>query len=329
MNKVLVTGAAGFIGSHLVDALVARGDSVRCLVRKRDSLKFLPKNKVEIVYGDITDKKSLIPAVRGVETIYHLAAKTDFGGRTWEEYYRPNVLGTRNLIDLAIKEKVKRFVFFSTIRTIGLKDSKIPINETVSYHPLNFYDRSKVEAEQLLIRAYQEKELPIVILRLSSVYGPRDRGTYYSFFKTIAKGRFFIIGNGKNLVSFVYVGNVVNATLLAGESKKAIGQTYFLNDDRPYTMRELSKTIANAFGKKLPSFYLPESLGYLAGYGLAGLSKVLRFKPPLTPERIKNLTISYVFDISKAKRELGYSPKIGLKEGVKLTADWYKRYGWI
>ena len=328
-KKILVTGAAGFIGSHLVDALVRRGEPVCCFVRKQDSLEFIPHKKTEIIIGDITNKKSLLPAVRGVETIYHLAAKTDFDGRTWEEYYRPNVLGTRNLIDLAIKEKVKRFVFFSTIRTIGLKDSKIPIDETAPYYPLNFYDRSKVEAEKLLIKAYQEKKLPIVIIRPSSVYGPRGRGTYYSFFKAIAEGRFFIIGNGKNLVSFVYVGNVVNATLLAGESKKAIGQIYFINDERPYTMEELSKTIASSFGRKLSSFHLPTSLAYLAGYGLGFLGKTLGFQSPLNPERVKNLTISYVFDIRKAKKELGYSPKISLKEGVEQTAQWYQKHGWL
>lgn len=327
--KILVTGAAGFIGSHLVDSLVKEGKSVRCLVRRKDSLKFLPKDKVEIIVGDITDKKSLIPAVKGVEIIYHLAAKTDFEGKSWEEYYQPNVLGTKNLIDLAIKEKVKRFVFFSTIRTVGLSDSTKPIDETASYDPQNFYDKSKVEAEKLLLAAYKKNRLPVVILRPSSVYGPRDRGTYYSFFKTIAQGRFFLIGDGKNLVSFVYVGNVVDAALLAGEKNKADGQIYFVNDEKPYTMEELAKTIARAFGKKLPSFRLPTTLGYLAGYSFFYLGKIFGFKPPLTPERVKNLTINYIFDINKAKKELGYTPKIGLEEGVKIAADWYKKHGWI
>ncbi len=328
-SKILVTGGAGFIGSHLVDALVAKGEEVRCFVRKQDNPEFLPKNKVEIIYGDIVDKKSLLPAIKGIEIIYHLAAKTDFDGKNWEEYYRPNVLGTKNLINLAVQEKVKRFVFFSTIRTTGLRNSKKSITERAPYRPLNFYDRSKVEAEKLLIKAYQEKKLPIVILRPSSVYGPRDRGTYFSFFKAITGGKFFLIGDGKNLVSFVYVGNVVDATLLAGDKKKAVGQIYFINDERPYTMEELSETIAAAFGKKLPAFHLPKSFSYLAGYGLVSLSKVLRFKPPLTPERVKNLTISYVFDISKAKKELEYSAEINLKKGVKLTADWYQKHGWI
>jgi len=327
--QILVTGAAGFIGSHLIDALVTRGESVRCLVRKKDNLEFLPKEKVEIVIGDITDKKSLFSAVSGVDVIYHLAAKTDFEGRTWEEYYYPNVLGTKNLVDLAVKEGVKQFIFFSTIRTIGLRNSRKPVNESAPYAPLNFYDRSKVEAEKLLQEAFQKNKLPITIIRPSSVYGPRDKGTYYSFFKAIAQGKFFLIGRGNNLVSFVYVGNVVTAALLVKGNKKAVGQIYFINDERPYIMKELSKTIALAFGRRLPSFHLSTSLGYLAGYTFEGLGKVFGFKPPLTLERVKNLTISYVFDISKAKKQLGYQSKISLQEGVRRTVVWYKKYGWI
>jgi nucleoside-diphosphate-sugar epimerase len=327
-KKVLVTGAAGFIGSHLVDALVARGEPVRCFVRKKDSLEFLPRKGIEVVVGDIVDKKSLASACEGVKIIYHLAAKTDFEGKTWEEYYQPNVLGTENLIALAIKEKVKRFVFFSTIRVVGLGDSKIPVDETAPYAPINFYDKSKCEAEKRVLISFKKSKLPIVILRPTSVYGPRDRGTYFSFFKAIAQGKFFLVGSGKNLVSFVYVSNVVEATLLAGKSKKAIGQTYFINDDHPYTMEKLSKTIALAFGKKLLPLKLPRGLGYLLGYSF-GLGKIFGFKPPLSPERVRNLTISYVFDISKAKKELGYHPKISLKEGVKLTAQWYEKHDWI
>lgn len=327
-KKILVTGAAGFIGSHLVDALVTRGEPVRCLVRKQDNPEFLPQAKVEIIVGDITDKKSLIPAVSGVDIIYHLAAKTDFDGKRWEDYHRPNVLGTQNLLDLAVGEKVKRFIFFSTIRVVGLEDSKVPVNESAPYSPLNFYDKSKHEAEERLFEAYRKFGLPIVVIRPTSVYGPRDRGTYYAFFKTIAQGKFFLIGKGENLVSFVYVGNVVEAALLAGIKREAVGQVYFVNDDRPYTMSELADTIARAFGRKLPGFHLPLGLGYLAGHAF-NLGKIFGIKPLLTPERVENLTISYVFDISKARKELGYKPVVTLDEGVKQTAVWYKKHGWI
>lgn len=327
-KKILVTGAAGFIGSHLVDALIARGEKVRCLVRRQDDLQFLPQDKVEIFYGDITNKNSLLPAVHSVQTIYHLAARTDFEGKTWKEYLEPNVLGTQNLIDLAIAEKVQRFIFFSSIRVVGLRDSKTPVNEMAPYQPLNFYDRSKYEAEKRLLSAHKEVKLPVVIIRPTSVYGPRDRGTYYSFFKAIAQGKFFLIGKGDNLVSFVHVKNVVNAAILAEERKEAVGKIYFINDEHPYTMRELAVTIAEAFEKKPPNFYLPVSLGYLAGY-VGNLIKMLGMKFPLTSERVKNLTISYVFDISRAKKELGYNPKVALNEGVKQTTGWYKEHGWI
>ncbi|MDP3888617.1 MAG: NAD-dependent epimerase/dehydratase family protein [bacterium] len=326
---ILVTGAAGFIGSHLVDVLVAKGYRVRCFVRKKDNLEFLPNKNIEIFYGDITDKRSILPAIKGVDIVYHLAAKTDFAGKNWNEYYRPNVLGTQNLIDLAVKEKVRSFIFFSTIRVIGLRDCKQPVNELAVYNPLNFYDRSKYEAEKKLFEAYHELKLPITIIRPTSVYGPRDRGTYYSFFKAIAAGKFFLIGSGKNLVSFVNVKNVVEAAILAKDSLKAVGQVYFINDDRAYTMKEFSSQIARAFGKQLPRLRLPIVSAYVVSYFLSGCARVLGFKPILTPERVKNLTLNYVFDIKKAKRDLGYKPKIGLVEGVQETAQWYKKHDWI
>lgn len=329
MKKVLVTGAAGFIGSHLVDALIARNITVRCLVRKNDDLQFLPKDRVQIVFGDVTDKNSLKGIVDGVDVIYHLAARTDFEGNNWTEYYQPNVLGTQNLIDLAIKKRAKRFVFFSTMRVVGLRDSKEPIDESAPCNPLNFYDRSKSEAEERLLTAYQKFDLPVTILRPSSVYGPRGRGTYLSFFKTIAKGRFFLVGSGENQISFVFVKNLVDAAILAAYKKEAVGQTYFISDARPYTMVELSRTIGLNFGRKIPPWYLPIPLGYIAGYSFLLLGKVFGFVPPLTPERVKNLTISYVFDISKARRELGYQPKVNLETGIKETVLWYKKNGWV
>lgn len=326
---ILVTGAAGFIGSHLTDALVRRKEKVRCLVRKQDDLKYLQKNKVEIFFGDVTNRQTLSKAIKGVDIVYHLAAKTDFSGKTWKSYWFPNVLGTKNVVDLAVKEKVKRLIFFSTIRTIGLKDSKQPRNEKAPYCPLNYYDQSKVEGEKILLKAYKEQRLPITIIRPSSVFGPRDKGTYFSFFKTIAKGRFFLIGDGNNLVSFVYVKHVVQAAIKIIDSEKTIGEIYFINDAKPYYMKNLAKTISMAFGKQLPKFYLPTVIAYIIGFLWAILGKWLKIPVILTPERVKNLTISYVFDISKSIRDFGYNPKIPLTRSITETAKWYKKYGWI
>ncbi|MDP2860599.1 MAG: NAD-dependent epimerase/dehydratase family protein [bacterium] len=328
-KKVLVTGAAGFIGSNLVKKLVDEKALVCAFVRKTDDLRFLPKKGIKIVTGDLIKKSSLIPAIKGAEIIFHLGAKTDFAGETWEDYYLSNVLGTKNLVDLAVKEKIERFIFFATIRTVGLKNSRLPVDETAPYGPVNFYDRSKVEGEKIVKKAQKKHGLPITIIRPSSVYGPMDRGTYFGFFKAIADNRFFLIGKGDNLVSFVYVGNVVGGAMLAAEKKEAIGKTYFINDERPYTMKELSETIAGAFGKTLPPFYLPKYLGYAAGFALEVAGKIFNFTPPLSRERVKNLTINYVFSTEKAQKDLGYKPLTSLAEGVNFTANWYKTHGWI
>lgn len=219
--------------------------------------------------------------------------------------------------------------FFSTIRTIGLKNSKEPISESAPYDPKNYYDRSKVEAEKILLSLYKEKKFPVTIIRPSSVYGPRDRGTYFSFFKSIKNGLFFLIGSGNNLVSFVFVKNVVDAAILAAKNTKSTGNVYFITDKRPYSIKEISETIAVAFGGHIPGIHIPLIIGYFVGYCMDFMKNISGLSLPLSTERVKNLTISYVFDINKAKKELNYNPKFGLSEGVKRTVDWYERNGWL
>lgn len=186
-----------------------------------------------------------------------------------------------------------------------------------------------MEAEKFLLSLYKDKKFPVTIIRPSSVYGPQDRGTYYAFFKTIERGLFFLIGTGKNQVSFVFVKNVVKAAILAAKKRNSSGKIYFITDARPYTMKELSETIAAAFGKKINSFRIPVPLGYLIGFSMDIINKFTGLSFPLSVDRVKNLTISYVLDIKRAKKELDYQPEINLKEGTKITANWYKIHGWI
>jgi nucleoside-diphosphate-sugar epimerase len=164
-----------------------------------------------------------------------------------------------------------------------------------------------------------------IIIRPTMVYGPGEIKNKAKMFKLMQKGYFFIIGNGKNLMSLVYVDNLVKGIVLAGESKKAVNQTYILSDRRTYTMNEFVRTIARHEGIRMP-VHLPVFVAYIGAFffrilGILGVPRLL------SKERIKNLTTGRSFDISKAVKELGYNPKVGLNEGVRRTVEWYKEKG--
>jgi len=287
------------------------------------------KKRVKVFYGDIEKKKTLEEAVKDVDIIYHLAARTDFEGKIYQEYHRPNVLGTQNLIDLAVKEKVKRFIFFSSIHAVGLTQVPQFADENVIPKPPGFYGKSKLEAERRLNKAYKEHGLPIVIIRPTTVYGPRNFSDTYELIKVISQGKFFLLGKGYNLLGYIYVDNIIEAVRLAQIKKEAIGQTYFISDFYPYTLRELSSTIAQYFGRKLPPFYLPVPLAYLASLSLELGGKLFGFKPPLFRARLKTMTSSYTYDVSKVVKELGFFPTVDLKEGMQRTIAWYKKHNFL
>lgn len=333
-DKILITGAAGFVGSHLVDYLLEVKtplSKLRLFVETGNSLDNLPKKDFDIVFGDIRNKVDVKKAMKDVVIVYHLAAKIDFDG-TWDEYYSINVQGTENLVREAVKNKnFKKFVNYSSIGVHGLPAGigdiiKWDENHEASY--TNLYGKSKWKAEEIVRHAHKKYGLPYITIRPASVYGPREKGPTLALYNAINSGQFMMIGDGKNKMHYVYVKDLVSATYLAGTSNRKCGE-YIIGGAKPTTFNNVVKFVAHSINKPKPTLSIPKSIAMLAAYLLGFVKSVTGLNVPLFPSRVRTMTTSYYYDISKAKKELKYSPQTSFKEGSKITGRWYRENGYL
>ena len=322
--SVLITGATGFIGQHMARALCDREGIVRCLARKSSNVAGLKKLGVEIAYGSLEDLDALKKAMRGTEVIYHAA------GQIFAEdaalYYKVNVDGLANLVNAAAQESVQKIVHFSSSSATGPNPVRdIPVNEKSPCRPITPYGCSKLQGEQTLMALAKKYNVPIVVIRPPLVYGPgvSDSSRVLMFLKLIHKGMFRIIGHGNNLVSLCYIDNLVNGVLLAGSDSKAAGQTYFLSDARPYTINEIAEAIAREEGRQVPLPHLPLWTAGIISAALTLPARLFGFTSPLTRNTVKELKNSWYLDITKARSELGYEPRVAFEEGLKKTVAWF------
>ncbi len=330
--KVLVTGAAGFVGNHLVEMLVERGDEVRALVRPGediDCLRTLPG--VELIYGDLTNPPSLKRAVQGMQRIYHIAAKTGPWGPE-KVYQATNVQGLADLIFAAMEAGVRRIVHTSSITVYGHRLRDIVTEDHPYYAENNPYSRSKIAGEKLIFRLVKEHSAPVVIVRPAWVYGPRDGASFSRFVNFVASGKGRLLGTGNNIVPVVYVRDVAQGLIKAGDaSDEAVGRAYNIADDRRVTQAEYLNTIADALKVPRVSRKLPFSAIYLAGWSAEALWRVgatlsPQFKqtpPPLMTYGVTLLGGDQRFSIDRARRELGYVPQVDVKHGVATGVQWY------
>ncbi len=319
--KVLVTGATGFIGSHLVDALLARGAGVRILVRRSSNIEKFKRKDIEIVFGDIRDVASLKRATEDIDVVYHLAALLGEPNVTSEELREINVHGTEKILEVSVANNVKRFLYLSAGAVMG--NSTQMADETVECNPSTPYAQSKYDAEQIALKYMNDYNLPVTIVRSTMVYGPGEMHSKLKMVQMIKKGLFRIIGDGKNQVSWVYVDNIVQGIILASKKERAIGEIYIISDERPYTMNELVEAMAEELGVKTPG-HVPKWIAVIVAVTLEGLSKIFKFSPPLFRDRIISLTANHSLDCSKARIDLGYKSNITLREGIKRTVKYYK-----
>ncbi|MFC1944525.1 NAD-dependent epimerase/dehydratase family protein [Chloroflexota bacterium] len=329
--KILVTGGTGFIGSHLVNFIREKEYTVRCLVRPTSNNDILRDIGVEVVHGDITDMDSLFPALDGVDIVYHLAAALDARNFSDATYDNTNVQGTRCLIEAAINNGgIRRFLYCSSVGVFT--PSKQTIGEDAPYYqnPTNSYHRTKQEAE-IIVRSYMERgNIPVTIIYPAAiVYGPRDFSNLLGMFRMISKGRYFIIGKGKNHIHQIYVKDLVRGMWMAGQSEEAAGQSYILADKTPATIQMLSEAIAKAVGKKLLPFHMPTILARMLAMPIETFGHIGRFSPPLSQPRIDTLTANRLYCTEKAFNQLGFITEADLEESLRETAAWYIDNGHI
>ncbi|MDD2822964.1 MAG: NAD-dependent epimerase/dehydratase family protein [Candidatus Daviesbacteria bacterium] len=326
--KILITGAAGFIGSHLVDLLLAEGvkhSDLKLLIPVGESLDNLPKKPFEIIRGDIRDKKVVQKAMEGVQIVYHLAARIDFDGKSYAEYKDVNVDGTQNLLDSSRDKKLQKFVFFSSIGVFGLPAGIGDIINWDENHPktyTNFYGESKYEGEKRVIEAYDKWKIPYAIIRPASVYGPREKGPTLGLYKAIKNHQFIMIGDGSNKMHYVFVTDLVKAARLAQLSKKPTGD-YIIGGQNADRFIDIANSVATSINMKIPRFFLPKTLALAVSYIMEFVGNITGIKFPLFPSRVRTMTTSYFYNISKVQKELGYDPQIDFRKGSKITGEWY------
>jgi 2-alkyl-3-oxoalkanoate reductase len=328
MATCLITGATGFVGSHLAQACAARGWGVRALARPGSDTAALEGQGIAVVRGDVTDPPSLPEAVRGVDVVFHCAAKVGDWGPV-EDYRAVNVEGLRNLLEACRDLPLKRFVHFSTLGVYaarhhhGTDESEPPPERHV-----DGYTQTKVEGERLALGYQREHGVPVVVLRPGFVYGPRDRTVLPRLIDNLRRGQVRYLGGGGRALNTIYVGNLVEAALLAAEKPGAVGQVYNLTDGEPVTKRQFIETIADGVGAARPARPVPLVVARLLAWWMErGARRRGDPKPPkLTQARLKFLGLNLDFSIEKAKRELDYRPRWTFEQGVAETLGWYKQH---
>jgi nucleoside-diphosphate-sugar epimerase len=324
--RVLVTGANGFVGAALCQRSVARGDSVRGLVRRASDLALLQGVDVERVVGDLGDPPSLVSAARGVEVIYHVAAAVSDWG-TLAYFRRVNVEGTKNVLEAAIQNGVPRFVYVSSAAVhsfIGAQD----MDEQSPQLPTPFpYCQSKREAETVVLGYHRLGKVAATIVRPGDVYGPGDRVALLRLSKLLESGMMARVGRGEKLGAFTYVENLAHGLILAGTVERAAGEAYVITDGVKLTWRAYFDRLASALDVPPPRITVDPALAYAAATALEFAYRLLRIthRPPITRYLVTHLSRDFHFSIEKARRELGYEPQVGVDEAISRTARWYNK----
>jgi len=327
--RILVTGGTGFAGSNLANRLIKRGYEVRVLTRKAtDKTDYLKNLGIELYSGDICDKKSVNEAVKNVDVVYHLAAAWQEAAIPDKAYWDVNVGGTKNILDASVKENVERFVHCSTVGVHG-HISNPPANESYPYNPGDIYQKTKCEGEKLALKYFREIGLPGVVVRPSGIYGPGDT-RLLRLFKSIYHRKFVMIGKGDVCYHLTYIDDLIDGFELCGEKKEAPGEIYIIAGNVSPSLNQLVSVIARALDVPIPTKRFPFVWPvWLAGWVCEAVCKPWGIEPPLFRRRVDLFRKNRAFDISKAKRELGFEPKFDLETGIKTTADWYKKQGWL
>ena len=325
--NALVTGSTGFIGSHLVELLLAKKYTIRCLLRRASDRTWLEGKPVELVFGDLFDHEALRKAVTGVDYVYHSAGVTK--AKRKEDYYRGNTTGTRNILDAVCAHNpgLRRFVHISSQAAVGPSASKTPITEDAPPHPLTTYGKSKWNAE-LECHAAAAK-IPVTICRPPAVYGPRDKDIF-EFFNTMSKGLQPMVGFREKYVSLIHVADLVRGFVLAGESDRAAGQTYFIASKDVYGWKEVGDVTRAVMGTRALRLRIPE-FGVYTIAACAELLSLFSAKPALINfEKARDMVQDYwTCDSAKAQRDFGYEQQVSLENGIRETVAWYTSHGWL
>ena len=322
---ILVTGAAGLLGSHLVDALVARGDTVRAFILPSEDASRLKAQGVEVCYGDLKDAASLEKATRGAEYVLNCAAKTGPWGPQ-DEYEAINVRGLETLTRAAMAAGARRLVHVSSITVHG-NDVRGVADESAPFHEEpNPYTQTKIAGERMLQRLIRDEGADVAIVRPGWIYGPRDNASFGRFAEMIRRQGMVVIGSGQNHVPLIYVADVAQGILQAAETPEAKGQAYLLVNDERVTQYHYLSLIAKALNVAPPTRHIPYRFALTAGAAAETVGKTLHWQspPPLMRYGLQLLGGENQFVIAKARQQLGFTPQVPVEDGVRQSVDWFR-----
>ncbi|NIO20162.1 MAG: NAD-dependent epimerase/dehydratase family protein [Candidatus Aenigmarchaeota archaeon] len=320
-NLTLVTGTPGWLGTRLVEVLRGKGREVRSFVLNGMDASYLRKLGSEIVYGDVKDRESVKKAVKNVKTVFHCASVEHM--KRAKECYEVNFKGTENLLKESSKAGVKKFIFVSTVAARGVNVSRdAPLREEDENRPYSHYGKSKNLAEKIVRDFHKSGKIKTIIVKPNWFYGPNLPEKTLFLVRMIKDGKPLMFGEGNTLKSMTYIDNVVDSLLLAEKSQIAEGETYLIADQRPYTVREIYEEIAKNLGVEIKPRHMPVVLSRICEkidilLGKIGLHSGKIFS---AGEISRDMFVS----IEKAKKELGYEPRIGLEEGMSKAIEWCK-----
>lgn len=321
-----VTGGTGFVGSHLVEALLARGMEVRCLVRSDP--KWLAGLPVSLVHGDLFSGDALRETLRGASAVYHVAGLTR--ARDQATLDRANVDGTRSLL-LAARDAAPgaRVLVTSSLEAMGPNrvrpdGTPVPAVETDVPRPISMYGRSKATMERMV--ADEFADLAPVVVRPPAVYGPRE-ADIFEMTRAASRGLFAVVGDGRaRRLSLVHVRDLVRGMIEATETP---GETYFIGSERGYAWREVSDAMAAALGRRVVRLPVPTAAMGVAGRVSEWAGALRGTLPPLTRDKAEAARHAWVCSAEKAEARLGYQQTVGLEEGMAETVAWARAEGWL
>lgn len=323
--RVLVTGATGFIGRSLVGRLVSRGHKVRALVRETSNIEDLDP-EAEKATGDMTDTESLRKALRGVDMVYNCAGLLGKWGGKEEKLYAVNVAGVRNLLIACLSSRVQHVIHLSAGGVTGPVPNE-PVDEKYPCHPSTPYERTKWEGEQAALEMAGKDCIPLTVVRPTFTYGPGDPHKL-TLFRAVRKGIFAFVGSGASTIHPVYIDDLLDGLELCA-AKEPQRSVYIIGGERPVSKKELISVIASCINVPSPRIFLPVGPTMGAARALEMVCRVVPLEPPLTRSRVLMLSKNWGYSIEKAKRELGYCPRVSLDDGLKRTARWYQENGYL
>jgi 2-alkyl-3-oxoalkanoate reductase len=325
--RILVTGGTGFTGTALVRRLLDEGHSVVALDYKEGlQCATLRSHGAEVLIGSVTDPAAVERSMKGVEFVFHLAAAFRELNVPNSFYDEVNVQGTRIVLHAARRANVRKFVYCSTCGVHGNIEHP-PANEDAPIRPADYYQRTKYEAEPLVKR--EAGNLEIVILRPAAIYGPGDPERFFMIFKRVAKGVFPMFGSGRTLYHPLYIDNLVDAFLLCMPPGAGSGREYLIADEKYYPIEEIVRAVARALDVPVRIPHYPVLPVVAVGHVVEKVCRPLGITPPIFPRRVDWYRQNRAFDITRARRELGYDPKIELDQGLRLTGAWYRQMGYL